>query len=172
MTAAYFAEYPQYHCYLHPEIPHYWKHVAARDSVLAHHPDLRLVGCHLGSVEFDVDELARRFDLYPNFAADMAARICHFQVQDRDKVRAFIIKYQDRLLYGTDLQARYVFESEELVTPADRLERTYENDYRYFATDEELTVPEVNGPFHGLALPREVLEKIFYKNFYVWYPGA
>ena len=58
----YFEENPQYHSYLHPEIPHYWKHIEARDSVLARHPDLKLMGCHLASLEFDVDEMARRFD--------------------------------------------------------------------------------------------------------------
>ena len=49
-----------------------------------------------------VDELAKRLDRYPNFAVDTAARIVHFQVQDQKKVRSFILKYQDRLLYGTD----------------------------------------------------------------------
>jgi predicted TIM-barrel fold metal-dependent hydrolase len=94
----YFKEHPQYHGYLHPEVPGYWKQIEARDHVLAKHPKLHVVGCHLGSLEFDVDELAKRLDGYPNFAVDMAARIVHFQVQDQNKVRKFILKYQDRLL--------------------------------------------------------------------------
>ena len=98
----YYKNYPQYHGFLHPEIPGYWEQIKARNHVLEKHPHLRFVGCHLGSLEYDVDELAKRLDKYPNFAVDMAARIVHFQVQDREKVRNFIIKYQDRLLYGTD----------------------------------------------------------------------
>ena len=48
--------------------------------------------------------MARRFDRYPNFAVDTAARVPYFMMQPRDKVRAFLIKYQDRILYGTDLE--------------------------------------------------------------------
>ena len=100
---SYFKEHPEYHMYLHPDYPSYEKLVESRDNLLAKHPDLKLVGAHLGSLEWDVDELAARLDRFPNFAVDMAARVCHFQVQDREKVRDFIIKYQDRLLYATDL---------------------------------------------------------------------
>ena len=98
----YYKEHPQYHGFLHPEIPGYWEQIKARDHVLEKHPHLRFVGCHLGSLEYDVDELAKRLDKYPNFAVDTAARIVDFQVQEREKVRKFHIKYQDRMLYGTD----------------------------------------------------------------------
>ncbi len=167
----YFAENPQYHSYLHPEIPHYWKHVEARDRVLEKHPGLRLVGCHLGSLEFDVDELAERFDKYPNFAVDLAARVCHLQVQDREKVRKFCITYQDRLLYGTDLGAGRTYTKTGIDTTVVQIDETYRKDYRYFATDEEMEVWEVDGKFRGLALPAEVLKKIFHDNAVKWYPG-
>ena len=167
----YFAENPQYHSYLHPEIPHYWKHIEARDRVLEKYPNMRLVGCHLGSLEFDVDELAKRFDKYPNFAVDMAARVCHLQVQDREKVRKFCITYQDRLLYGTDLQVGPSSVGAKLVEDLERMEATYNRDYRYFATDEEMEVPEVSGKFRGLALPADVLKKIFHDNAVKWFPG-
>ncbi|HUU26984.1 MAG TPA: amidohydrolase family protein [archaeon] len=167
----YFAENPQYHCYLHPEIPNYTEQIASRDRVLQKHPGLRFVGCHLGSLEYDVDEIARRFDKYPQFAVDLAARVCHLQVQDREKVRNFIIKYQDRLLYGTDLGAGYVYTKSDIEATLEQIEETYRKDYRYFATDEEMDVWEVDGKFRGLALPDEVLKKIFYENARKWYPG-
>ena len=168
----YFAENPKYHACLHPEIPHYWKQIAARDNVLKKHPGLRVVGCHLGSLEFDVDTLARRLDEYPNFAVDMAARICHFQVQDREKVRNFMLKYQDRLLYGTDLAISAGSpKGASLEETLKTIEETYRKDYRYFATDEEMSVWEVNGPFRGLDLPKETLKKMFYENAEKWYPG-
>ncbi len=168
---AYFAGNPQYHSYLHPEIPGYWEHIHARDNVLARHPGLRVVGAHLGSLEWDVDSLARRLELYPNFAVDMGARICHFQVQDCCKVRNFIIRYQDRLLYGTDLLVDKSNEQYDLPALLEKMERTYEADYRYFTTGEKMTVPEVDGSFRGLALPREVLVKLFYENARRWFPG-
>ena len=99
--SSYFAENPQYHMFLHPEYPSYEDQINARDHLLEKHPDLIFVGCHLGSLEWNVDELAKRLDKFPNMAVDMAARICHLQYQsakDRKKVRDFCIKYQDRLL--------------------------------------------------------------------------
>jgi predicted TIM-barrel fold metal-dependent hydrolase len=168
----YYKEHPQYHGFLHPEVPGYWEQIKARDHVLEKHPRLRFVGCHLGSLEYDVEELARRLDKYPNFAVDTAERIVHFQVQDREKVRKFLVKYQDRILYGTDCEIG-------LSGPADfearmkRFDHIYRQDYRYFATDGAIEVPEVKPGFtvRGLELPLPVLKKIFYENALKWYPG-
>ncbi len=167
----YFKAHPQYHGYLHPEIPGYWKQIEARDHVLAKHPDLRVVGCHLGSLEFDVDELAKRLDRYPNFAVDTAARIVHFQVQDQKKVKQFILKYQDRLLYGTDNDVDA--NKKDLQSEIRDCEEVYRRDYRYFATDQEIEIPEIKAHFkvHGLALPASVLKKIYHENALKWFPG-
>jgi hypothetical protein len=166
----YFKEHPQYHGYLHPEVPGYWEQIKARDRVLTKHPGLRVVGCHLGSLEFDVDELAKRLDRYPNFAVDLAARIVHFQVQDQKKVRKFIIRYQDRLLYGTDngVGERKADLQSELL----HCEEVYRRDYGYFATDQEIEIPEIKANFkvRGLALPASVLKKIYYQNAVKWFP--
>lgn len=164
----YYKEHPQYHMYLHPDYPSYEEQIASRDSLLAKHPDLRLVGAHLGSLEWSVDELARRLDLYPNFAVDMAARVCHFQVQDRQKVQNFIIKYQDRLLYGTDF---IINEENDLQERKTRMKDEWQADWKYFSTDKEMSSPNVNDPFKGLDLDEKVLRKIYYENAMKWYPG-
>ena len=102
----YFKDHPQYHMYLHPEMPGYEDQIRARDNFVAAHPQLRFVGAHLGSLEYDVDRIAAFLDRFPNANVDMAARMSQVQyqsVRDLEKVRNFFIKYQDRLLYGTDL---------------------------------------------------------------------
>ena len=165
---SYYRENPQYHMYLHPDYPSHERLIESRDHVLARYPDLKLVGAHLGSLEWDVDELAKRLDRYPNFAVDMAARVCHFQVQDREKVRNFIIKYQDRLLYATDGGV-----SEENV--GSRIKwfgNQWHSDWTYFATDSIMSSPAVDGEFRGLDLDEKILRKIFYTNAVDWYPGA
>ncbi len=168
---SYYKQHPQYHAFQHPEIPGYWEQIKARDHVLEKHPRLRFVGCHLGSLEYDVDELAKRLDKYPNFAVDMAARIVHFQVQEREKVRKFIIKYQDRLLYGTDNETGRDRSDPE--APLTYLDGVYRSDYRYFATGEEIEVSGIKPHFkvRGLGLPVAVLKKIYYENAVKWYPG-
>lgn len=95
--SAYFANHPHYHMYLHPEYPSYEDQINARDHMLEKHPELTFIGCHLGSLEWNIDELAKRLDKFPNMAVDMAERICHLEYQsakDLKKVRDFCIKYQ------------------------------------------------------------------------------
>lgn len=160
----YFKNHPEYHMYLHPEYPSYEDQINARDHVLQKHPDLKFVGCHLGSLEWDVDELAKRLDAYPNFAVDTAARHGQLQVQDREKVRQFFIDYQDRILYGTDIIAS----GEPSADRINWMKQTWLDDWDYFATDKKLTSDKVNNDFTGLKLPRSVLEKLYYKNATSW----
>jgi hypothetical protein len=118
----YYKDHPEEYAYAHPEWPSKEAILAARDHMMAENPKLRVVGAHLGSMESDVDQMAQRFDRYPNFAVDMAARIPYFMLQPRDKVRAFLIKYQDRLLYGTDLSVMPEDATENLL---EQFNRTY-----------------------------------------------
>ncbi len=167
--SSYFADHPQYHMYLHPEYPSYEDQINARDNMLEKHPDLRFIGCHLGSLEWNVDSLARRLDKFPNMAVDMSARICHLQyqsAQNRKRIRDFCIKYQDRILYGTD-----VFNNE--TTDPERFRKmiheTWLHDWKFFATDEEMSSPLFAGTFKGLHLPANVIDKIFHHNAADWY---
>ncbi len=164
----YFKNNPQYHMYLHPDYPSYMELINARDNMLAKHPNLRVVGAHLGSLEWDVDELAKRLDKYPNFAVDISARIGHFQYQDRDKVINFLTKYQDRILYGTDNVFTPDRKPEDIKT---QLTNSWTSDWQYFTTDKELTSNDLNFPFKGLKLDTKILKKLYYENALKWYPG-
>jgi predicted TIM-barrel fold metal-dependent hydrolase len=168
---SYYREHPQYHMYLHPDFPSYDDQIRARDHMLEKHPDLHFMGAHLGSLEWSVDELAKRLDQFPNMTVDMAARICHLQKQaqtDWKRVRDFLIKYQDRILYGTDQGDEGRGNAEDL---KENLHRVWVHDWKFFTTDEVMTSQEVDGPFRGLKLPKEVIEKIYYKNAVKWFPG-
>lgn len=165
----YFKEHPEYHMYLHPEYPSYEQQVEARDNLLKKFPKIRFVGAHLGSLEWNVDELGKRLDTYPNLAVDMAARIGHLQFQsqkDRKKVRDFMIKYQDRLIYGTDLGISGTPDTEKVKANA---LTTWQEDWNYFVADQTMEVSEVNGEFQGLKLPKEVVDKIYYHNAVKWF---
>ena len=165
----YFARNPQYHMFLHPEYPSYEDQINARDNLLKKHPDLIFIGCHLGSLEWNVDSLAVRLDRYPNLAVDMSARICHLQYQsakDRDHLRDFIIKYQDRLLYGTDVGYSG---SNNPGGFKESMHETWIDDWKYFATDSEMTSERFEGTFTGLKLPKSVIDKIYSENAIKWY---
>lgn len=165
----YFAEHPQYHMYLHPEMPSYEDQIKARDNFVAAHPNLRFVGAHLGSLEYDVDRIAAFLDRFPNANVDMAARMSQVQYQsvhDLDKVRNFFIKYQDRLLYGTDLTLNpdEASSAEKLAEFKRSAHEVWTQDWRYLATGESQRVEVIKADVPGLALPREVIDKIYYRN--------
>ena len=167
----YFANHPEYHMYLHPEYPSYEDQIEARDRMLEKNPNLTFVGAHLGSLKSSVDALAERLDRFPNMAVETAARISHLQYQavtDWQKVHDFFIKYQDRLLYGTDWQANDSMSPEEIAKDA---HETWLNHWQFFTSDEMMNVPKVENSFRGLKLPKEVVDKIYRKNAEKWFAG-
>jgi predicted TIM-barrel fold metal-dependent hydrolase len=161
---SYFKEHPGYYMYLHPEGPSYETLMTARDRFVARHPDLRFVGAHLASLEWSVDRLAAFLDRYPNANVDMAARMTQVMYQsarDTKKVRAFFIKYQDRILYGSDLTQNPVDKPAEFTRESQAF---WQMDWRYLATTETQHVGDLHADIKGLALPRGVIEKIYYGN--------
>jgi predicted TIM-barrel fold metal-dependent hydrolase len=85
---------------------------------------------------------------------------------DYKKVRDFCIKYQDRLLYGTDLSDN---DSGDKAALQKRMHETWTSDWKFFVTGGKMTSQNFRGTFNGLHLPREVVDKIFYKNAVKWY---
>lgn len=161
---SYYKEHPEWYMYGKSGFPSKQQILTARDHLLAEHPNLRVVGAHLGSMEVDVDEIAKRFDRYPNFAVDTAARIAYLALQPRDKVRAFLIKYQDRVLYGTDLEYGRNGDSGSL----QEWQSTYLRDWRFFSTNQ--TVEFQGRKAQGLQLPDDVLRKLYHENAVHWIP--
>jgi len=162
----YYQKYPHEYAWLHSEYPSKEAILAARERMLAKHPKLLLVGAHLGSMETNVADISLRFDQYPNFAVDTAARVPRLMLQPRNKVRDFLVKYQDRVLYGTD----FVF------MPTDDTDKalrkwtdTLERDWKYFATDQIVQFKEHG--VRGLDLPKKVLRKLYHNNAVRWLPG-
>ncbi len=171
---SYFRDHPEYYMYLHPEQPSYENLIAARDRFVARHPKLNFVGAHLASLEWSVDELARFFDTYPNAMADLAARMTQVQFQsksDPDKVRRFFIEYQDRLLYGSDLTENPPDPHERAQNPpmdsaqfAVEADTFWRSDWIYLATSQVQPIDAIKSNVKGLALPRAVIDKIYYSN--------
>jgi len=164
---SYYQENPQWFLYGKPGFPSKQEILQARDRVLAENPDLRMVGVHLGSMEKSLDDIASHLDRYPNFAVDTAARMEYLMITPPEKVRAFLIKYQDRVLYGTDLD--YLPDADVKDVLQD-WQTTYVRDWKFLATDE--TVEYHGRQIHGLKLPAAVLQKIFRTNAQHWIPGV
>ena len=168
----YFKAHPQYHMALHPDMPSWEQQMAARDRMLAAHPGLRFVGMHMASLERDVDELAAFLDRFPTAVVDVAARIGQLQSQsqhDRERVRRFIVRYQDRLIYGSDISQEPDQSGAALAAETHKIWRQH---WRYFNTTRVFKVPELDAPVRGLGLPRTVVDKLYRINAQRAFPTA
>jgi predicted TIM-barrel fold metal-dependent hydrolase len=163
---SYYQENPQWFLYNKPGVPSKQQILTARDRILEQNPKLRMVGAHLGSMERDLDKIAAHFDRYPNFAVDTAARMEYLMIAPREKVRAFFIKYQDRLLYGTDLD---LIATDDVHESLKEWESTYARDWKFLSSNG--TVYFHGTTISGLNLPRPVLQKVFHDNALHWIPG-
>ncbi|NKB71575.1 MAG: amidohydrolase family protein [Candidatus Latescibacteria bacterium] len=168
----YYKNNPQWHMHGRADFPAHAFIMEARDNLVAKRPKLRIIGAHLASLEYDVDEIARRLDQFPNFAVDTSARLGDLARQDSTKVRQFITHYRDRILWGTDM-VHNGYSSE--LTPQEqeqrieRAETTYKTEFAYYETAGPVTVRDK--VVEGLGLAEDLLEDLYWRNAQRWYPG-
>lgn len=125
-----------------------------RNRVFERHPNTIFIGAHMANLPEELGRVSMWLEKYPNFYVDINARISELGRQPYT-ARKFMIKYQDRILFGTD-------------TPPDA--EAYRVYYRFLETDDEYFDPtpahKLQGRWmiYGLYLPDEVLEKIYNIN--------
>ena len=113
-------------------------------------------------------------DSYPNLYIDTAARVPEIGRQDAARMRRFFEKYQDRILFGTDLgigptqeDMMYGSNGSEPPTLADE-RRFFLSTWRYFETqDKQIALPTpIQGRWSidGIGLPEPVLRKLYFEN--------
>ena len=135
----------------------------ARENMHRKHPKTRFINAHLAMLYYDPAKVAALLDTYPNADVEIGAT-----VQDLGRAprlwREFIIKYQDRVLFGTDGGPdRGV---DDFWTPHWRFLETFDE---YFEHPAQLRT-EGGSPGHGrwnisgIGLPDEVLRKVYYEN--------
>ena len=132
--------------------------IEQRNRVIARHPNTIFIGAHVGNSAEDLMMLGKLLDAYPNLYVDVAGRVAELGRQPYT-ARKFFIKYQDRVLFGTD---RY---------PGKSIQPRYKIYYRFFQTQDEYFdyydhpfPPTGEWKVYGLFLPDEVLAKIYFKN--------
>jgi predicted TIM-barrel fold metal-dependent hydrolase len=166
LDQSYFIEHPEWYMYKIPGSPTKKQILDARDHVVRDNPDLKVVGAHLGSMEADLAGLAADLDRYPNFAADLTARMPYLMQLPRAQAIAFFTRYQDKLIYGTD---ETLYPENNVQTFIRSAENTYASDWRFLSTDVQISFRGIQT--QGLALPESILRKIFHDNAMRWYPG-
>jgi len=147
---------------------YYWEQIRAFENVVAKYPNLPIVAAHgawLVCQDAQLDYLRYMFSTYPNLYVDVSATFQYMPLVNSDNLRDLYIEYQDRFLYGTD-GGRVADNAIDSTT------RRYANTFAILETDQTVAGDFFgNATIKGLNLPREVLEKIYYKNALKLYPG-
>jgi len=148
----------------------YWKEITAWRNVLEKHPNLTAVMAHgnwLMCQDAQIDYLRNMLHTFPNLHVDLAATFQYFHLVNRDNLRSFMIEWADRLLFATDNGA---WENENSTN--ERVEQ-YLKAFQILETENIVQGGFFGGPdVKGLALPKDMLEKIYYKNAMRLYPGV
>ena len=143
-------------------------------AVLDRHPSLKVVFAHFFFLSAQLDRLAEYLDRYPNMHVDLTPGIeMYFNfAREPEKTREFFIKYQDRIIYGTDIGARALLrdrevgiEAEESLARIEVVRGFLENDGPFNLTHEGFLFGGREAEFYGINLPEDVLDKIYYQNF-------
>ena len=134
-----------------PDIVDHQGMIDILERAVKNHPKTTFIACHVANCGYDLSIIAGLLDAYPNLNIDISARYAEICATPR-ATAAFIVKYQDRIVYGTDMGP-----SPDMYASTFRLLETADEhiyDFRY----------GYHWPLHGLNLPDEVLEKIYRLN--------
>ena len=140
------------------KFPPFEQLLAEQHHVFEKHPKTKFIDAHLGWLGGDLTRLGKLFDRLPNVYTEIGAVLAELGRQPRAG-RAFFEKYQDRVMFGKDSWAA----DEYLV-----YFRVLETDDEYF---DYYRKRHAFWKMYGLALPDEVLKKIYYKNALKVIPG-
>jgi predicted TIM-barrel fold metal-dependent hydrolase len=137
------------------QYPKFMELMEVQDRFVGKYPDVKFQSAHVCSYAENLAYVGQLLDRHPNLSCDLSARIAELGRVPR-AAREFLIKYQDRVLFGTD------------VRPTAEVYRTH---FRFLETDDEYfdygagPVPgQGRWCIYGLALPDEVLRKIYFEN--------
>ena len=137
---------------------------AQRERLLARHPGTNFIGAHLGMQEDNLAQAAALLDRYPNYYVDIAA-VVHALGRQPVTARTFFIRYQDRIVFGTDSGFGLVAQQ-----PGWTPERLFQSYFEFLETSNEYVeypmwgAPTRDAGIYGLDLPADVLEKIYLRN--------
>lgn len=136
-----------------PQFPSKESLLAERDHMFAKHPHTTFVALHMANWPENLDYVSHLLDTLPNVMVEFGAREAELGRQPQ-RARQFFIKYQDRIMFGTDNGMN---------------EEMYRNHFRWLETNDEYFdywgyPGQGRWRISGMALPDQVLEKVYHKN--------
>ena len=126
--------------------------IQSLENAVRDNPKTIFIACHFANCEYDLSKPAAMLDKYPNLYLDIAARYAETATIPRYMAK-FYDKYQDRLVYGTDMGMD---------------EHMYRVTFRVLeTTDEHFYESQLFGyhwAMNGFGLPDGILKKLYSEN--------
>ncbi|MGH7213554.1 MAG: amidohydrolase family protein [Tepidisphaeraceae bacterium] len=143
------------------------EHYQMWEGVLAEYPNVPWVGAHMGGNPENLDRLQRLLDRFSNLYLDNSAT--RWMVREisarRDEARDFLIRNQDRILFGSDQVSTDDRGFDFLASRWWSHRKLWETAYSGPAPIFDPDLAEDKQPrMRGLALPDVVLQKIYHDN--------
>ena len=127
-------------------------------NIIKKHPKTTFISAHMSWLANDLGKLGKLLDQMPNMNVGIGAIIAELGRQPRF-AKAFITKYQDRVLFGKDSWVPEEFPTYfRVLESADEYFPYHKKYHAYWA-------------MYGLDLDDEVLKKVYYKNALRIVPG-
>jgi predicted TIM-barrel fold metal-dependent hydrolase len=151
------------------------EHYRMWESVLSEYPNHPWLGAHLGGNPEDLPRLQRLLDTYPKLCLDTSATkwLVREVSARRDAAREFIIRNQDRILFGSDQVSTDDRGFDFLASRFWCHRKLWETAHSGQTPIHDPDCPDDQQPIlRGLALPDEVLQKIYHDNPIRFYAQA
>jgi len=139
--------------------------IAARNRVIARHPNTQFVTLHVGNFSEDLQNVSENLDRFRNMSVDIAARVGELGRQPVTS-RKFFDKYQDRILFATDATPHGDEYPQQVFN-----DQLYEIYYRFLETNDEYfdyapakMPPQGRWRIYGIDLPDSILRKVYFEN--------
>jgi predicted TIM-barrel fold metal-dependent hydrolase len=138
-----------------PPFPPFMEIMNGFFNLVKRNANTTFIGAHVGCYGENLDWVGKMLDACPNYHIDISARLGELGRQPYT-ARKFLIQYQDRILYGSDMGPDL-----DVFRLSYRILETDDEYFNYNVSD----VPQQGRWYvHGLYLPDDVLKKIYREN--------
>jgi len=144
-------------------------------KVLERHVGLKVIFAHFFFLSSQLDRLAGYLERFPNMHIDLTPGIemYHNFAKNSQATRDFFLRYQDRIVFGTDIGAKALLAAPEMGIEADESRLRLEVVRNFLEQESEFRLDVEKGylfgkfgdTFRGIGLPEEALQKIYHGNF-------
>lgn len=149
--------------------------------ILDRHPNIKIIFAHLFFLSAQLPRLAAMLDKYPNVMIDITPGLEIYVnlSQNIEEAKAFFEKYQDRIIYGSDIGSRCVmgdgsapFREEEALARMDLIDGLFSSETdRVMREDGKYLINTDDFTQRGFDLEESAMQKIYGENFRAFVGG-